>query len=140
MMNLLILLTATVLSVLLVFGLRTMQAEHLFAIGHRAEFCGWAMFTLYLGSIVLFDAQPLVVFYDPSTAAPVGTLLLAQLILLAIMISRILAVAAFTLGNPPKVRVELHPDAQKTKHVTLAPITDTPGVELEADGSGRVLL
>lgn len=134
-MNTMLLLLAVALTAMLILGLRTMQEDHLFSIGHRVELGVWAMFALYMGSVIFFGLQP-----DLMKAADVnGELpLMVKVILLGLMMARLLSCAAFTLGNPPKVRIQVNPKAKQ--HLNLRATTNTPGLQAEADGSGRVLL
>lgn len=133
-MNILLLLLSVALTGMLFLGLRTMQEDHLFAIGHRIELCIWVMFALYLGSIVIFGTQS-----DLMRGVEVNTeaTQFVKFLLAALLAARLFSVAAFTLGNPPRVRIEVQP---RSHHVALAPATSTPGTRAEPDGSSEVLL
>jgi hypothetical protein len=134
-LNLFLLLMAIVLVAFLILSLRTMQEDHLFAISHRIEISAWAMFVLYMGSITFGDNNSLVM--QEGMAVPPHALMMVKAIILGLILSRILANAALTLGNPPKVSVVSTADA---KSPILVADTNTPGVITGADGKGRVIL
>ena len=133
-MNILLLVIAIGLIFLQMLGIRTMQKDHLFAIAHRAEMGIWVMFAAYLCSIEFFSVGT-DLMQGPELNVEISLML--QLIILMIMVTRIFSCIAFTLGNPPKVRIEVNPQDDS---VSLQPTTDTPSVKLDSEGHGQVLL
>lgn len=131
-MNTILLLLCIMLVVLMALGLRTMQEDHLFSIAHRAEMCLWITFTIYLFCTEFFgmQSQTRTVLQNNAIAIPQNALLLVESIFIGLVTSRIFAMAALTLGNPPRVRIEVTDKAK----ATLVPEAMTPGVKLEKDG------
>lgn len=92
------------------------------------------MFSLYMGSVIFFGLNAnLMKGAEVNGELP----LMIKVIVVGLMMARLLSCAAFTLGNPPKVRIQVNP---KTRHADLTATTSTPGLRADADGSGRVLL
>jgi hypothetical protein len=133
-MNVILLLLAVALTVLLFISLRTMQQDHLFSISHRAETGIWFMMTIYMFSIVFCDGQSDLM---RSAETNIEAAAMFKMIVMGLMLCRLLAVAAFTLGNPPKVRIEMNPEGHRLQAVA---VTDSPGTERDRQGEGHVVL
>lgn len=131
-MNTLLLTVVISLIILQMLGIRTMHKDHLFAIAHRAEMGIWVVFAAYLSSIEFPTADTLLVGVQELKMP-----LMLQLILLSLMVARIFSCVAFTIGNPPKVRIDVYPQDES---MHLSAVTSTPGVEVDAQGHGNVLL
>jgi hypothetical protein len=133
-MNYILLFLAIVLVAMLGVGLRAMQEDHLFSIGHQVELGMWAMFAMYVTTVTFFNAPDALMRMAGINAQ---TTSIVQVILVGLMLSRLLSCAAFTLGNPPKVRIMANP---KAAGLEMSPTTMTPGVIVDPDGSKRIAL
>ena len=135
-MNLILIVLALALVAMLYLGLRTMQDQHLFALSHRVEMFIWATFAIFLIASRYYPT-PEVLYGDRPEEQMTSFL---QWLMFALLAARFFACAAFTLGNPPMVKIVVNPDAQGQAHLDMLPATDTPGVEMEPDGQARVRL
>lgn len=110
-MNTILMILGILLTVVLGIGLRSMRADHLYAISTRFELGVWFIFTLSFAG-QFSDSLHEVMLIPP----------MIQLVLLGLMLSRLLTNASFILGNPPRVRIV----ATKQRKIKLHPVHDVP--------------
>lgn len=117
-------------------ALRSLHEDRLFSNGHRVELVSWVMLALYMaqGAIVGVHENLLVSRYQ-SVEIPV----LLQLILLALMAGRLMALVAMTVGNPPRVSVTINLRDDR-RVLELEPDTKEPGVVRDGKNVGHVIL